>query len=63
MLNATRDTLNKKMGQLDALISVMAAGALDELGTADRSNFTWLMSDLMGEIRSTINGEAEARNG
>lgn len=65
-LNPTLDVLNRKTLQLEsmvAMLSSMAGSAYEDLTTAERGNFAWLMADLVSDIRTAIDTIAEARNG
>jgi hypothetical protein len=66
MHNATLDILNRKTLQLEsmvAMLSSVAGSAFGDLTTADRGNFTWLMADLVSDIRTAVDTLSEARNG
>ncbi|WP_069265320.1 hypothetical protein [Paraburkholderia nodosa] len=66
MRSETRDLLNRKTLQLEALLIVLEVAdesAPNELTPTARTNFSWAMADLMSDIRTALNSETEARNG
>ncbi|MFP3709109.1 hypothetical protein SB783_34385 [Paraburkholderia sp. SIMBA_009] len=63
--NATLDVLNRKALQLESMVAMfssMAGSAFEELSTAERGNFAWLMADLIADIRAAIDTITESRH-
>ncbi|WP_175908026.1 hypothetical protein [Burkholderia sp. BCC1640] len=62
MRNSTHDAISTKAGQLKAMLDVIAIAneyACDELDSITRSNFSWVMVDLVEGIQAALDADVE----
>lgn len=62
MHNATRDAIYTKASQLEAMLNVISIAneyACDELDSITRSNFSWVMVDLVEGIKAALDADVE----
>ncbi|WP_306714366.1 hypothetical protein [Burkholderia dolosa] len=62
MRNATHDVISTKASQLKAMLDVIAIAneyACDEIDATARSNFSWVMLDLVEGIKAALDADVE----
>ncbi|WP_154233411.1 hypothetical protein [Burkholderia pseudomallei] len=62
MRNATHDVISTKASQLKAMLDVISIAneyACDELDSITRSNFSWVMVDLVEGIKAALDADVE----
>ncbi|WP_306715122.1 hypothetical protein [Burkholderia dolosa] len=62
MHNATHDVISTKASQLKAMLDVLCIAdeyAGDEIDTTARSNFSWVMLDLVEGIKAALDADVE----
>lgn len=62
MHNATRDAIYTKASQLEAMLNVVSIAneyACDELDSTTRSNFSWVMVELVEGIKAELDADVE----
>ncbi|MCA8296311.1 hypothetical protein LGN19_21165 [Burkholderia sp. AU30198] len=62
MRNSTHDTIYTKASQLEAMLNVVSIAneyACDELDATTRSNFSWVMIELVEGIKAALDADVE----
>lgn len=66
MHNATRDAIYTKASQLEAMLNVISIAneyACDEIDATVRSNFSWVMVELVEGIKAALDADVEVDAG